>query len=106
VRAAGARLPAGRAVPCPGRKHGKSSRLEAQATLICGLVAQQLVSLPPCSSNFNPMEKALAKLEALLRSASERAVVGLWRRAFGGLIDAYTPSESANYFAADGHGAD
>jgi transposase len=58
--------------------------------------------LPPYSPEFNPIEKAFAKLKALLRKAAERTVDGLWRT-IGTLIDLFTPTECANYFAAAGY---
>src|SRR6187455_2260367 len=60
--------------------------------------------LPPYSPDFNPIENAFAKLKALLRKAAERTVEGLWR-AIGRLIDVFTPTECANYFAAAGYDA-
>src|SRR5689334_25444139 len=58
-----------------------------------------LLYLPPYSPDFNPIENAFAKLKALLRKAAERTVEGLWT-AIGRLIDVFTPTECANYFAA------
>jgi transposase len=63
-----------------------------------------LLYLPPYSPDFNPIENAFAKLKALLRKAAERTVDGLWT-AIGGLIDAFTPGECVNYFAAAGYDA-
>jgi transposase len=62
----------------------------------------RLLYLPPYSPDFNPIEKAFAKLKALLRKAAERTVAGLWD-AIGRLIDAFSPQECANYFAAAGY---
>jgi len=62
----------------------------------------RLMFLPPYSPDFNPIENAFAKLKALLRKAAERTVEGLWRT-IGNLIDAFTPDECANYFAAAGY---
>ena len=64
----------------------------------------RLLYLPPYSPDFNPIENAFAKLKALLRKAAERTVEGLWR-AIGRLIDVFTPTECANYFAAAGYDA-
>ena len=64
-----------------------------------------LLFLPPYSPDFNPIENAFAKLKALLRKAAERTVDGLWRR-IGPLLDAFTPDECANYFAAAGYEPD
>src|SRR5215207_6780630 len=64
-----------------------------------------LLYLPPYSPDFNPIENAFAKLKALLRKAAERTIAGLWRL-IGRLIDAFTPQECANYFAAAGYDPD
>jgi len=64
-----------------------------------------LVYLPPYSPDFNPIENAFAKLNALLRKAAERTVAGLWST-LGNLLDAFTPAECANDFAAAGHEPD
>jgi len=63
-----------------------------------------LLYLPPYSPDFNPIENAFAKLKALLRKAAERTVEGLWT-AIGRLLDAFTPDECKNYFAAAGYDA-
>jgi transposase len=62
----------------------------------------RLLYLPPYSPDFNPIENAFAKLKALLRKAGERSVEGLWHL-IGKLLDAFTPKECANYFAAAGY---
>jgi transposase len=61
--------------------------------------------LPPYSPDFNPIEKAFAKLKALLRKAAERTVDALWDT-IGRCIDLFTPTECANYFASCGYDAD
>ena len=58
--------------------------------------------LPPYSPDFNPIEKAFAKLKALLRKAAERTVDALWNR-IGDIIDRFTQTECANYFRARGY---
>ena len=58
--------------------------------------------LPPYSPDFNSIEKAFAKLKALLRKAAERTVAGLWDL-IGKLIDLFTPRECANYFSSCGY---
>ena len=60
--------------------------------------------LPPYSPDFNPIENAFAKLKALLRTAAARTVDELWR-VIGDSLDAFTPAECANYFAAAGYDA-
>jgi transposase len=61
-----------------------------------------LLYLPPYSPDFNPIEKAFSKLKALLRKAAERSVDALWNR-IAALLDAFTPKECANFFAAAGY---
>jgi transposase len=61
--------------------------------------------LPPCSPDFNPIEKAFAKLEALLRKAAERTVDALWNR-IGQIVDLFSPAECTNCFSACGYDAD
>ena len=63
-----------------------------------------LLFLPPYSPDFNPIENAFAKLKALLREAAERTIEGLWT-VIGQLLDAFTPNECTNYFAAAGYDA-
>jgi transposase len=46
--------------PCEGREGGDDE--------------SALLFLPPYSPHFNPIEKALAKLKALLREAAERTL--------------------------------
>ncbi len=58
--------------------------------------------LPPYSPDFNPIEKAFAKLKARLRKAAQRTVGGLWDT-IGLLIVTFTPAECRNYFAAAGY---
>ena len=55
--------------------------------------------LPPYSPDFNPIEKAFAKLKALLRKEAARTIDALWS-AIGRIIDLITPTECANMFAA------
>ena len=58
--------------------------------------------LPPYSPDFNPIENAFAKLKALLRKAATRTRDALWQEV-GRLLDAFTPRECSNYFAAAGY---
>jgi transposase len=62
----------------------------------------RLLYLPPYSPDFNPIEHLFAKLKALLRKAGERSVEGLWNR-IAVLLDAFIPSECANYFRNAGY---
>jgi transposase len=65
----------------------------------------RLLYLPPYSPDFNPIEKAFAKLKAALRKAAQRTVDELWDT-IGRLVDAFTPKKCANYFTACGYDAD
>jgi transposase len=62
----------------------------------------ELRFLPPYSPDLNPIEMAFSKLKALLRKAAERTRDALWN-AVAIAIDAFTPDECANYFAAAGY---
>jgi transposase len=64
-----------------------------------------LLYLPPYSPDFNPIENAFAKLKAMLQKIAARTVEGLWST-IGRIIDAFTPTECANYFAAAGYDPD
>ena len=65
-------------------------------------VGARLFYLPPYSPDFNPIENAFAKLKALLRKAAERSIYALWTT-IGRLLEAFTPTECANYFRAAGY---
>jgi transposase len=62
----------------------------------------QLLYLPPCSPDLNPIEQAFAKLKGLLRKAAERTRDGLWQ-AIGRIIDLVTPEECRNLFRNAGY---
>lgn len=64
-----------------------------------------LLFLPPYSPEFNPIENAFAKLKAMLRKTAARTVEGRWA-AIGRIIDTFTPTECANYFANAGYDPD
>lgn len=57
--------------------------------------------LPPYSPDFNPIEKAFARLKAM-RIAGERTVSGL-RSPIGKLVDLCQLQECANYFSSCGY---
>jgi transposase len=61
-----------------------------------------LLYLPPCSPDFNPIEKAFAKLKAKPRKTAARTVDTLWR-VIGKIIETFTPAECANCFASAGY---
>ena len=67
-------------------------------------VGARRLDLPPDPPDFNPIERAFAKLTALLRSAAARTVSELWaaiRSAFG----AFRPAECRNSLTAAGYDA-
>ena len=61
-----------------------------------------LLFLPPYSPDLNPIEQFFAKLKTLLRKADERTETALWQRT-GQLLDAFAPTECANYFRNAGY---
>ncbi len=61
-----------------------------------------LLYLPPYSPDFNPIEKAFAKLKAMLRKAAARTIDTLWN-AIAQIIETFTPAECTNYFIAAGY---
>ncbi len=64
-----------------------------------------LLYLPPYSPDFNPIEMAFSKLKALLRKAAARTIEDLWA-AVADILNAFTPEECLNYFAAAGYDLD
>ena len=68
-------------------------------------VGAKLLYLPPYRPNFNPIENAFYKLKALLRKTAERTVEGLWN-AIGQLLDDFTSTQCANFFANAGYDPD
>jgi len=62
----------------------------------------ELRFLPPYSPDFNPIENAFSKLKALLRRVAARTRDDLWD-AVADAIEAFTPTECANYFTATGY---
>lgn len=61
--------------------------------------------LPPYSPDFNPIERAFAKLKAMLRKAEARTIDALWRT-IGSLIETFSPTECQHYFDAAGYALD
>ena len=61
-----------------------------------------LLFLPPYSPDFNPIELAFSKLKAILRKAAARTIHELWQ-AIAQSLDAFSPDECKNYFAAAGY---
>jgi transposase len=58
--------------------------------------------LPPYSPDFNPIEKAFAKLKSVLRKLAERTVLGLLA-VLEGCASLFKPTECENYFMACGY---
>lgn len=67
-------------------------------------VGAELKYLPPYSPDLNPIEKAFAKLKALLRRAAKRTVADL-QQYLGVALDAFSPAECANYIRSCGYRA-
>jgi transposase len=63
-----------------------------------------LMYLPAYSPDFNPIEMAFSKFKALLRAVAARTIPDLWE-AIRTALDAFTPGECQNYFAAAGYDA-
>ena len=57
----------------------------------------KLFYLPKYSPDLNPIEQVFAKLKTLLRKLDARTVQTTWR-GIGQLLDAFNPTEWANYF--------
>ncbi len=58
--------------------------------------------LPPYSSDLNPIEQVFAKLKTLLRQAAVQSRETLWNT-IGRLLDAFSPTECANYLRNAGY---
>jgi transposase len=82
-----------------------SSHKRAGAQALIEAAGARLLFLPPYSPDFNPIEKAFARLKAMLRKAGERTVSGLWHL-IGKLVDLFQPQECANYFSSCGYDPD
>lgn len=63
----------------------------------------RLLFLPKYSPDLNPIEQVFAKLKHLLRKAAQRTRETVCA-AIGTILDAFTPSECANYLANSGYG--
>lgn len=79
-----------------------SSHKRAAVRELIEAAGARLLFLPPYSPDFNPIEKAFARLKAMLRKAAERTVSGLWTL-IGTLVDVFQPGECANYFRSCGY---
>ena len=79
-----------------------SSHKRASVRELIEAAGARLLFLPPYSPDFNPIEKAFARLKAMLRKAGERTVAGLWSL-IGKLVDLFQAHECANYFSSCGY---
>ncbi len=82
-----------------------SSHKRASVRAMVEAAGATLMFLPPYSPDFNPIEKAFARLKAMLRKVAERTVAGLWHL-IGQLVDIFLPAECANYFRSCGYDPD
>ena len=82
-----------------------SSHKRASVRELIETAGATLLFLPPYSPDFNPIEKAFARLKAMLRKVAERTVSGLWDL-IGKLVDTFQPAECANYFSSCGYDPD
>ena len=65
-------------------------------------VGAHIRSLPPYSSDLNPIEQLFAKRKARLRKAAPRTVEALWAD-IGMLLDRFTPAEGTRSFTSSGY---
>jgi transposase len=63
-----------------------------------------LLYLPPYSPDLNPIEQVFAKFKALLRQAAARTRQTLWS-IIAHLLNAFSPTECANYLRNAGYAA-
>jgi putative transposase len=63
----------------------------------------KLFFLPKYSPDLNPIEQVFAKLKHLLRKRAARTIPAI-SQAIGEVLDAFKPSECANYFKNAGYG--
>jgi transposase len=63
----------------------------------------KLIFLPKYSPDLNPIEQVFSKLKHLLRKAQARSYEAVLN-AIAKLLDAYAPSECANYLRNSGYG--
>jgi len=80
-----------------------SSHKRASVRELIETAGPTLLFLPPYSPDFNPIEKAFVRLEAMLRKAAERTVCGLWNL-IGKLVHIFQPAD--NYLSSCGYDPD
>jgi transposase len=62
----------------------------------------QLVFLPTCSPDLNPIEQLFAKLKHLMPAAEQRTAETTWRKA-DAILDLVSPTECTNSLVNSGH---
>ena len=72
------------------------------ARAIPGADRSKRIALTVYQSPEFTIEKAFARLKAMLRKAAERTVEGLWDL-IGKLVDLFQPAECTNYFSSCGY---
>ena len=82
-------------------KNGDPAHGVLQAIEAAGAI---LMYRPAYSPDFNPIEMAFSKFKALLRAAAARTIDAM-SEAIRLAVDAFTPTECQNYFAAAGYDA-
>ena len=82
-----------------------SSHHSPKAAEILRDISAWFLFLPPYSPDLNPIEKAFAKLKALIRKAAVRTYDQLWQ-AVGHVCDLFSEEECLNYFIAAGYEPD
>jgi len=65
-----------------------SNHKRASVQVLIETTGATLSFLPPYSPDFEPVEKALSRLKAMLRKAGDRTVSGLWGL-IGKLVDIF-----------------
>ena len=81
-----------------------SSHKSARAIEFLRAQGNDLIFLPPYSSDLNPIEMAFSKLKTLIRKAAARTYQALWT-SVGAVCDLFLSRECRNYFKAAGYGA-
>lgn len=79
-----------------------SSHKSPKAAEAMHAIGAWFLFLPPCSPELNPIEKAFAKLKALICRAAARTYNDLWRTV-GHVCDLLTEEECFNFFKAAGY---
>ncbi len=80
-----------------------SSHKSSLALELLRAQGNDLIFLPPCSPDLNPIEMAFSKLKTLIRKAAARTYQALWRQV-GAVCDLFQPQECKNDFKAAAYG--